>query len=389
MMVDGTDEGGKEGDNSEQMSDEDEAVYEDDDIIPPLPEEVEGNLDVEDMADRTFAEHKGSVFCVAISKSEQYVLTGGEDDLAYLWHITAEDSNEYCKIEGHKDSVSHVGFSSNDKYYFTADLSGYIQLFELQGNKKIWDFEVGDVLWVMWHPIVPILLAGASEGGVWMWKVPAFETKTIQLSNVPPVDAAFLSTNRHLVVGYQDGVVKVIDLKSGEATVSVDIKEEITSIGVSSDDNIIMVGTPLSSVSLIASQAGKVITRLTEHHAGYTPPEDGSTDSVEHITFHPKRSLAAVSYVKDKVCLWDTGLQRLRTTLPHPDGVVKSVWAGDSEHHLVTCCLDGVVRVWDVDQTEVIAEVTGHTAQLLDMRISDSLVVTADDAGIVKVFRIS
>lgn len=32
------------------------------------------------------------------------------------------------KIEGHKDSVTQVGFSPNDKYYFTADLSGYIQV---------------------------------------------------------------------------------------------------------------------------------------------------------------------------------------------------------------------------------------------------------------------
>jgi WD40 repeat protein len=119
------------------------------------------------------------------------------------------------------------------------------------------------------------------------------------------------------------------------------------------------------------------------------PSENAPTDSVEHITFHPKRSVAAVSYVDNKVCLWDTTLQRLRTTLKHPDGVVRSSWAGDSEHHLVTCCLDGIVRVWDVDQNEIIAEVTGHHDQLLDMRISENLVVTADDSGVVKVFRIS
>ena len=245
------------------------------------------------------------------------------------------------------------------------------------------------MLWVMWHPVVPILLAGAVDGGVWMWKVPAFETKTIQLSSNPPVDAKFLSTNRHLAVGYQDGTIKVIDLKSGEATLSVDTKQEISSIGVSRDDNLIMAGSPESSVCLVAVQAGKVIGTLTEHPAGYTPAENAPSDSVEHIAFHPNRTVAAVSYIDNKVCLWDTALQRLRTTLSHPDGVVKSCWAGDSDHHLVTCCLDGIVRVWDVDQTEIIAQVTGHRDQLLDMKISENLVVTADDSGLVKVFRIS
>ena len=245
------------------------------------------------------------------------------------------------------------------------------------------------MLWVMWHPVVPILLAGAVDGGVWMWKVPAFETKTIQLSNNPPVDATFLSTNRHLAVGYQDGIIKVIDLKSGEATVSVDTKHEISSIGVSRDDNLLMAGSPSSSVSLVAVQSGKVIASLTEHPSGYTPAENAPCDSVEHIAFHPKRTVAAVSYIDNRVCLWDTALQRLRTTLSHPDGVVMSSWAGDSEHHLVTCCLDGIVRVWDVDQNEVIVQVTGHHYQLLDMKISENLVVTADDSGAVKVFRIS
>ena len=308
--------------------------------------------------------------------------------ITQIFHVSGEETSSQ-KIEGHKDSVTNVGFSPNDKFYFTADLAGFIQVFELESHKKIWDFEVGDVLWVMWHPVVPILLAGAVEGGVWMWKVPDFETKTIQVSSAPPVDAAFMSTNRHLVVGYQDGVVKVINLKSGEATMSVDTRGEITSVGISRDDKLIMVGTPVSSTSLVATQSGKVIATFSEHPAGYTPPEDAPSDSVEHITFHPSRNLVAVSYVKDRVCLWDVALQRLRTILPHPDGVVKCSWAGDSDHHLVTCCLDGIVRVWDVDQNEVIVEVTGHAAQLLDMTISENLVVTADDGGSAKVFRIS
>lgn len=39
-------------------------------------------------------------------------------------------------------------------------LKAFPQVFETASRKKIWDFEVGDVLWVMWHPVVPILMAG-------------------------------------------------------------------------------------------------------------------------------------------------------------------------------------------------------------------------------------
>ena len=56
------------------------------------------DLEIEDMSEKTFSQHKGSVFCVAVSKSEEYVLTGGEDDLAYLWKITGRFYNSMAKI---------------------------------------------------------------------------------------------------------------------------------------------------------------------------------------------------------------------------------------------------------------------------------------------------
>lgn len=40
-------------------------------------------------------------------------------------------------------------------------------------------------------------------------------------------------------------------------------------------------------------------------------------------------------------------------------------------------------------QATVIVEVTGHTSQILDMAISENIVATADDSGLVKLFRIS
>ena len=46
------------------------------------------DVELDDMSERTLAAHTGSVFCVAVTKSEQYVLTGGEDDLAYIWDIS-------------------------------------------------------------------------------------------------------------------------------------------------------------------------------------------------------------------------------------------------------------------------------------------------------------
>lgn len=345
--------------------------------IPAMEEEAE---DIVDMAHSTFSLHKDSVFCVDISEDEKWALSGGQDDMAYLWTPEAPDTTAKA-ITGHKDSVTYVAFCKGDKYFVTADMGGFIQVFETETFTKVWEFEVGDVNWVKWHPVVPILLAGTVEGAVWMWKVPSFETKTIMLSGAPTTSAAFMSTNRHIAVAYENGSIKVIDLKSGESEINIEVRTEITSISRAPDDKILVTGSVDSTINMIAAQTGKVICCL----GSADKKED---NSIEDIMFHPTRPIVATACLNNKVCLWDTMHQKLRQSLDHPQGVNKIVWAGDRDS-LVTSCLDGIIRVWDVDKNEVLAEVTGHSAEILDMKISSNYVITSSEDGTAKIFTIS
>jgi len=393
MMVDGEESGGEK---EEELTQEEELgdvevidEYTGENGGGDVPEMEDEAEDLVDMAHSTFSLHNSdgkpesdSVFCVDISENEKWVLSGGEDNMAFLWTPEAPDTSAKA-ITGHKDSVTSVAFCKGDKYFVTADMGGFIQVFETESFTKVWEFEVGDVNWVKWHPVVPILLAGTVEGAVWMWKVPSFETKTIMLSGDPTISASFMSTNRHIAVAYQNGSVKVIDLKSGESEVNIEVRTEIVSIARAPDDKIIVTGSIDSTVNMIASQTGKVICCLQQ-----TDRKQEDDNSVEDIMFHPTRPIVATACMNNKVCLWDTAHQKLRQSLDHPHGVNKVVWAGDRDH-LVTSCLDGIIRVWDVDKNEVLAEVTGHAAGILDMKVSTNYVVTSSDDGTAKIFTIS
>lgn len=46
---------------------------------------------------------------------------------------------------GHKDSVTCVGFSSNSKYFATADMSGIIKVWELETKQEIFAAECTDI----------------------------------------------------------------------------------------------------------------------------------------------------------------------------------------------------------------------------------------------------
>lgn len=98
--------------------------------------------------------------------------------------------------------------------------------------------------WLEWHPCAPVLLAGTDDGNVWMWKIPSGECKTFQSAACQATAGKILpdgdggggvmtnaktklhqnvrntissSPGKRAVVGYEDGTVRVWDLKQGNA----------------------------------------------------------------------------------------------------------------------------------------------------------------------------
>ena len=48
-------------------------------------------------------------------------------------------------FEGHKDSVTCVGFSHDSKYVATGDMSGVLQVWNVGTQSKVWDDELDDL----------------------------------------------------------------------------------------------------------------------------------------------------------------------------------------------------------------------------------------------------
>ena len=46
------------------------------------------------------------------------------------------------------------------------------------------NFNIFFLQWMDWHPAASVLLAGSSDGEMWMWKIPSGDTKTFQSHGV-------------------------------------------------------------------------------------------------------------------------------------------------------------------------------------------------------------
>ena len=94
----------------------------------------------EDTSVQRFTNHTNSVFAVAVHPSAQIAVSGGEDDLGYIWDYSTGE--ELVKLTGHTDSVTSVEFSHDGEMVATGGMDGKIRAWKRVGNEdfKKWTF---------------------------------------------------------------------------------------------------------------------------------------------------------------------------------------------------------------------------------------------------------
>lgn len=359
------------------------------------PEQMEDEEMITDMATTVFDKHKGSVFTCSISPNGSMAATGGEDDLAYVWKIT--DGNVIFTCTGHKDSVTHTSFSHDGKLLATGDYGGYIQVWDVDSSSKIWEFEVGDLGWLSWHHASHVLLAGTVDGEMWMWLVPQGNTRTFPSYGSASLCGTFLHDGKRAVAGYEDGCVRVFDLKNGQLLHQVtDDSEDVSpviNLAVQKDDALIIIGSTDGKAKLFNTNNGKLVGVLNCEVSEATDEEaDTPLDhTVEAVTFCPHLpNIAVTATLAGFVTMWDVSSKAVRHTLGQGCGSSHLMWH-PHEPVLFTAGLDGAVRSYDARSGEPLARYTGHKQSILSFSVSNdgSLLLTASDDGTARVFKMS
>uniref|UniRef100_A0A665W7P1 Angio-associated migratory cell protein n=1 Tax=Echeneis naucrates TaxID=173247 RepID=A0A665W7P1_ECHNA len=329
--------------------------------------ETEDEMDAEaeqDDSELTFSKHTGSVFCVSLDPAtNSLAVTGGEDDKAYVWRVS--DGEVLLECTGHKDSVTCAVFSHDSSLVASGDMSGMIKVWKVETKEEIWSFEVGDLEWLEWHPCAPVLLAGTDDGNVWMWKIPAGDCKTFPSSACQATSGKVLPDGKRAIVGYEDGTVRVWDLKQGNAVHIIKGQDghqgALTCLACNKDGSLVLTGSVDGCAKLINTATGKQMFAVLP--------------------------LIAVAYLDGTLAIYDLSTQVLRHRCQHEAGIVHLQWE-DSSSLVSTCSLDGALRFWDARSGNMVSEYHGHTAEILDFTINreGSLAITASGDNQVKVF---
>ncbi|XP_011310639.1 angio-associated migratory cell protein [Fopius arisanus] len=385
--------------------DEEDMVYvgDVDEVIDSL--ENDGPMEDEDPevddAITVFSSHHKSVFCGSLTRDGKLAATGGEDDMAYVWDTSSGEVIHECI--GHKDSIIFAEFNKDDSYLATADMSGGIQVWRMNDKTVVWDFEIGDAAWVRWHKQANVLFAGSVAGEIYMWRIPTGECKIFQGNGQKTETAEVCADGQRLVAGYEDGAIRVMDLKEGtiHTTILPNIAHSapITDLDCQFDSKLIVSAATDGKTVLSTVATGKVVSvlqHLQENKQGSTEEgtseESKAEDWIEAVAFckNPELHLVATGTLSGEIYIWDVSRQVVRHKITQEGGVSKLVWKGTSPI-LFSAGLDGVLRCFDARTAELVKSFCGHSQDILDVFISrdGSKILTTSDDSTARIFDVS
>ncbi|CAD1809328.1 WD domain, G-beta repeat family protein [Candida parapsilosis] len=400
-----------------------EEVYDDDGAAQPPPDDDDNDADEMEINDEEdehehetleidmsnnswsyFDKHQDSVFTIVAHPRLPMVLTGGGDNVAYLWTTHSQPPKFVGEIQGHTESVISAGFTNDGKYLITADMNGLVQVFKASKGGEKWNKfgelnEVGEVLFVTAHPELNYFAFGANDGSIWVYQIDEESKSLVQIMSgfshtlecngavfIPGKDENDLT----LVSISEDGTVVNWNCFTGAVNYKLQPHDDFKGVEspwvtIKHYGHVIAVGGRDGQLSIINNDTGKILTSVKT----LDNVEDVAELSIEALCWCNNKNinLLAVGLVSGDVLLFDTQQWRLRKNLKVDDAITKLEFINDTPF-LVGSSMNGKIYKWDARTGEELFVGVGHNMGILDFAILENgkKVATAGDEGVSLLF---
>lgn len=364
------------------------------------PVDIERLLNGEPQLPSPFVElgtHEGPVRSLAFSPDGSQLASGGQDNVIRIWHLDSENRVE--QLRGHASHVRDCAYSPDGNALLSAGRDATIKLWRpadyaetvvLEGEAQA----MSDA----------VLAARYSKDGKYI--VTASRNKTATLWDVQDRDAVihfaegheFLASNAvffadgtRLATGAGDGSVRLWDVTTGTELTKFESTGFFAALAVSPDGRWVATGSQSNDAQVWNASTGDHTATLTGHEAPITAlafssdgqllatgddrglcriwKRDESKDAwlpvfwlqghsrtITKLVFTQNDRLL-ISASGDNTCgIWDVASgQELRDrVLKHPEWIT-DMDVSDDGMEVLTACDDGKLRLWALDDSQLLA----------------------------------
>ncbi|PLW20764.1 hypothetical protein PCANC_09314 [Puccinia coronata f. sp. avenae] len=355
-----------------------------------------------DSSIQRFTKHQEPVFCLATHPiNPDICASGGADDLGYIWNTATGD--EILKLEGHTDSLSAIEFSRNGQFLATAGVDAAIKIWKNLDPQTFskWEFLLNleaseEVTWLTWHPKLPVLLAGFSDGMIYMWQIPSGSMRVFAGHDSMTTCGNFTPDGHKILSATDSGMLFIWDTKTGKTQKKINLNEGkfafraqedqsgINSLVINGASTIcILGGIANGGVRLVNLKMGTVIAAIDEHESHAT---------VEVEIFEPEGlgvPLLISAGTDGTALIHDAASFKLRNSVRHQDAITTLV-IHRATGKITTGSLDKTLSTWDLKTGEQLKVHSGHqdVVHMAKLTSDHKKLLSASDDGNVLVFEI-
>lgn len=362
----------------------------------------DGNI-ILDMANTSvghFDKHGKSIFMVESHPTLPLIISGGEDEKAYLWTTDPQPPALVAELGGQHESVVVGGFSPDGTHVVTADMAGQVRVWRFVKKTETWEFvgsisEVDEVTWLVFHPKQPFFAFGSQEGTIW---VVSFDDIT-----APVAILVGHSTPTHsgLFVNTDDVDTLTLFSLGDENIISWNVYQGVPNYTVKDTDLNQAQGGWISSA---LSQSGKTVAcGNADGHVAIVSVENGSVfklfdntqngnieleeRSVEALAWSPKAPILVTGNVKGDIIIYDITTWNIRRTITAKDAITGIKFVPGTNTFVASDMAGGIAK-WDVLSGRELWRGQGHYDGILGFTIQDAgkRIITAGDQGVSMIF---
>ncbi|OAV88485.1 hypothetical protein PTTG_00883 [Puccinia triticina 1-1 BBBD Race 1] len=381
---------------------EGEVPMEDGDTDEEMAEANEQSEPPFDSSITRFTKHQEPVFCLATHpRNPQICASGGADDLGYIWNTSTGE--EILKLEGHQDSLSSIEFSNDGEYLATGGVDATIKIWknlDPQGFSE-WEFLLDleapeEVTWLTWHPKQTVLLAGFSDGMIYMWQIPSGSMQVFAGHDSMTTCGRFTPDGQKILSATDSGMLFIWDPKTGKTQHKINLNQGkfafrpqqdqsgVNSLVINQASTIcVLGGIANGGVRLVNLKMGTIIAALDEHESHAT---------VEVEIFEPTGlgvPLLISAGTDGTAFIHDAASFKLRNSVRHQDAITTLV-IHRATGQMTTGSLDKTLSTWNLKTAEQLKVHSGHqdVVHMAKLTSDHKKLISCSDDGNALVFEI-
>ncbi|WP_439661666.1 eIF2A-related protein [Lentzea sp. HUAS TT2] len=281
-----------------------------------------------------FSGPSGPVNVITWSPDHLRLLTGGNDNVAYVWDVAT--GQQLHRLTGHGSGINAIDCSLDNTRILTGSHDNTIRVWDATTGKQLLQLtgHHGHVRSVAWSPDNTRILTAGDDNTIRIWDA----TTGKQLHKLTGHDdemnaVAWSPDNTRILTAGDDNTARVWDATTGKQLLQLTgHDDEVRSVAWSPDNTRILTGSHDNTIRVWDATTGKQLHKLTGHD-----------DWVRSVAWSPDNTRILTAGDDNTIRVWDatTGKQ-LHKLSSSGDGVNAAVYSRANAHILTA----GAARFW-------------------------------------------